>query len=198
MQRHLALLSFLFPLPKRRVKENRDVSAYLNRAKQQMTELHERTKERAIQAITLKNNLQNQVEDIEKILVSLDEKVTFAEARGDQELADKLRRERQGFEQCLATAKETFQQAVETAEQVKIAIKREEEAFFQQAAQVQAFEMKWGQADLQLEMEKELRRIGIWHLAVPPQPNIDRKTARELVGFLFLLIAGLLLWQRLA
>lgn len=196
MQRHLALLSFLFPLPKRRVKENQDVSSYLDRARQQMTELHARHRERAVHAITQKNQLQNQVEGLERALASQDEKIQFAEARGDGELAEKLRAEGLDIEQRLTTARAIFQQAEETAEQIKIAIKREEELLLQQHAQVQAFEMKWGQADLQLEMEKELRRIGIWHLAVPPQPNIDRKTARELVGFLLLLIF-ILLWRLL-
>lgn len=192
MQRHLALLLFLFPLPKRRVKEDLDVSVYLDRAKQQMAKMHARHKERAIQAITQKNNLLNQVEGLKKTLTNLDEKIAMA---GYEELAEKFRQERREYEQSLVTAEEILAQAEETAEQIKVAIQREEELIRQQTADVLALKAKWGQADIQLEMERELRRMGVWQLAVPPQPEIDRKTARELVGFLLVLVIALLVWR---
>lgn len=192
MQRHLALLLFLFPLPKRRVKEDLDVSVYLDRAKQQMAEMHARHRARAVQAITQKNNLLNQVEDLKRTLVRLDEKIAMA---GSEELAEKFRREKREYEQSLVTAEEILAQAEETAEQIKVAIQREEELIRQQTADVLALKAKWGQADIQLEMERELRRIGVWQLAVPPQPEIDRKTARELIGFLLVLVIALLVWR---
>jgi len=162
MQRHLALLLFLFPLPKRRIKEDLDASVYFDRAKQQMAALHERNKERVIQAIEQKNHLQEQVEDLEKMLVNLDSKLAMVEAQGGREQADKLRVVKHDYGQSLGTTKEIFQQAVETCEQIKVAITQEEELIRRQIAEVWAIKAKWrgaqwGDADIQLRMGVEIK-----------------------------------------
>ena len=160
-----------------------------------MQETHARNRERAVAAITAKNNLRNQVDDLKKTIHKLEKKVKFALNRGDRELADQLLQEKQGYEECLKSAEETQQVAEETCEQVKVAIKREEEWIRQKSAEALALKAKWKQGEIQKVMEEELRQIGIWHLAQPPQAQIDRKTIRELVGFLLLVIIGLLAWR---
>ncbi|WP_309713855.1 PspA/IM30 family protein [Armatimonas sp.] len=194
MQRHLALLRYLFPLPKRRPPEEESAGLLLDRARRQMFELHARHRERAVMAITQKNNLLNQVDDLKKTVQNLQEKADIAIAKDELTLADKLLREKQSFAESLRSSEETLEQAEETVEQVKRAIEREEEQVREKVAQILTLKAKWKQGEIQLAMEDELRQIGVWHLAQPPEPTIDRKTARELVGFLLLAIVGLFIF----
>ena len=188
MQRHLALLAYLFPLPKHRPPEEESADVLLDRAKRHMQEAHARHREQVVVAMTAKNNLQNQVDDLQKTIWNLQEKADKAVGRGERALADKLLREIQSYEESLQSASETLVQAEETCEQFQTAIKREEEWIRQKTAEALALKAKWKQSEIAIAMEEELRQIEIWHLTQPPQPQIDRKTARELVGFLLLLL----------
>lgn len=142
------------------VLENPDV--LLDQAKHDMQEMHARNRERAVVAITAKNNLQNQVDDLQKTVDNLQAKAEFALKRGDRELALQLLKEKQGYEQSLQSARETLATAIETAEQVKVAIKREEEQIRQKTAEALALKAKWKQAQIQSEMEKQLQGMGTW------------------------------------
>jgi phage shock protein A len=139
-----------------------DPGVLLDDAKRQMQEMHARNRERAVVAITQKNNLQNQVDDLQKTVDNLQAKAEFALKRGDRELALQLLKEKQSYEQSLVSAKETLAQAIETSEQVKIAIKREEEQIRQKTAEALALKAKWKQAQIQSEMEKQLQGMGSW------------------------------------
>lgn len=140
--------------------ENPDV--LLDQAKRDMQEMHARNRERAVVAITQKNNLQNQVDDLQKTVDNLQAKAEFALKRGDRELALQLLKEKQSYEQSLTSARETLAQAIETAEAVKISIKREEEQIRQKTAEALALKAKWKQAQIQAEMEKQLQGMGQW------------------------------------
>ena len=188
MQRHLALLRELFPLPKRQRIDGETADQILERAKQQLSALHSQHREQAVLAITAKNHLQNQVDSLTKTILRLEAKADFAIGRGDPEMANKLLQERQRYEESLRSAEETLQHAIETAEQVKVTIKREEEWICQAMAATMAFQAKWKDCAIHHEMQRQLEGLGVWHLAQPPQPQIDRKAVRELVGFLLLLL----------
>jgi phage shock protein A len=121
-----------------------------------------RNRERAVVAITQKNNLQNQVDELQKQVDMLGQKAEFALKRGDKDLALQLLKEKQSYESSLVTAKETLTQAIETSEQVKVAIKREEEQLRQKTAETLALKAKWKQAQIQKEMEKQLMGMGAW------------------------------------
>ena len=194
MQRHLALLRELFPLPKRQRIDGETADQILERAKQQLNALHSQHREQAVLAITAKNNLQNQVDDLGKKIRNLQEKAERAVGKGELLLADKLFQEKQGYEESLRSAEETLQHAVETAEQVKVTIKREEEWIYQTMTATMAFQTKWKDCAIQQEMQQQLERMGVWHLIHPQEPPIDRKTARELVGFLLLVIVELFIF----
>lgn len=163
-----------------------------------MQEAHARNRERTVKAITAKNSLLNQIDDLQKTILNLQKKADKAVGSGHQELAKELLKEKQNYEESLRSAQETLQHAEATVEQVKVATKREEEWIRQKTAEALALKAKWKQSEIELVMEEELRQIGIWHLAQPPQPQIDRKTARELVGFLLiflLLVIAVLLFR---
>lgn len=140
--------------------ENPDL--LLDQARRDMQEMHTRNRERAVIAITQKNNLQNQVDELQKQVDGLQAKAEFALKRGDRELALQLLKEKQSYESSLISAKETLAGAIETAEQVKVAIKREEETIRQKTAETLALKAKWKQAQIQKEMEKQLNQFGAW------------------------------------
>jgi phage shock protein A len=139
-----------------------DPELMLEQARRDMQEMHVRNRERAVVAITQKNNLQNQVDELQKQVDMLGQKAEFALKRGDKDLALQLLKEKQSYESSLVTAKETLTQAIETSEQVKVAIKREEEQLRQKTAETLALKAKWKQAQIQKEMEKQLQGMGAW------------------------------------
>ncbi|MBB6053672.1 PspA/IM30 family protein [Armatimonas rosea] len=193
MQRHLALLLYLFPLPQRRSREERSADQLLDLAKKRLDELHARHREQAVIALTQKNNLQSQVDDLQKTVQNLQEKAEAAVRKGENALADKLLREKQSYELSLRSAEETLQQAVETGEQVKRALDREEEQVRAKTAQILALQLEWKGTQIEEAMQEQLESMGLWHLTQEPAPRIDRQTARELVGFLLLLVLVLLI-----
>jgi phage shock protein A len=195
MQRHLKLLRELFPLPKRQRIDGETADQILERAKQQLSALHSRHREQAVHAITQKNHLQNQVDDLGKKIQNLQEKAERAVGKDELLLADKLLQEKQGYEESLRSAEETLLHAIETAEQIKVTIKREEEWIYQTMAATVAFQEKWKDCAIHHEMQQQLERLGVWHLTRPQELPIDRKTTRELVVFLLLVIVALLVWR---
>ncbi len=195
MQRHLALLLYLFPLPKRRSPEEESAEVLLDRAQMRLKEIHARHREQAVIAITQKNNLQTQLDELRKTIENLQKKAELAVKRGNPELADKFLKEQQSYEQSLWSSEETLLQAEETAEQLKVAIARDIAVEREKVAQILALKIEWKGSQIEQAMQEQLESLGLWHLAQPPQPPVDRKTARELVFFLLLLIVGLLVWR---
>src|SRR4028118_2415339 len=78
-----------------------DPEVLLSQAQREMTELHAKNRERAVQAITQKNNLQQMVDDTQKRVDLLQGKAELALKRGDRELALQLLKEKQQFEVTL-------------------------------------------------------------------------------------------------
>lgn len=138
--------------------ENPDI--LLDQAKREMQEMHARNRERAVQAITQKNNLQQMADDLQKQVDNLQAKAEFALKRGDRELALQLLKEKQSYDQSLATTKESLVTAVETAEQVKAHIKQEEELIRRKTAEALQLKAQWKSAQIQNEMEKALTGMG--------------------------------------
>lgn len=138
--------------------ENPDI--LLDQARREMQEMHHRNRERAVQAITQKNNLQQMVDDVQKTVDNLQAKAEFALRRGERDLALQLLKEKQSYEQSLATTKESLAQAIETAEQVKVHIKQEEEMIRRKTAEALQLKAQWKSAQIQNEIEKQLSGMG--------------------------------------
>jgi len=136
-----------------------DPELLLNQAQTEMRELHAKNRERAVQAITQKNNLQQIVDDTQKRVDMLQQKAESALKRGDRELALQLLKEKQQFEVTLTATKENLAQAIDTSEQVKVAIKREEEKIRQKTAEALALKAQWKNSQIQIAMNKALEGI---------------------------------------
>jgi len=131
----------------------------LNQAQEEMRALHAKNRERAVQAITQKNNLQQMVDDTQKRVDMLQSKAESALKRGDRELALQLLKEKQQYEVTLNTTKESLTAAIETAEAVKVAIKREEEKIRQKTAEALALKAQWKNSQIQIAMNKALESM---------------------------------------
>jgi len=138
--------------------ENPDI--LLDQAKREMHEMHSRNRERAVAAITQKNNLQSMVVELEKQIANLQAKAEFALKKGERDLAVQLLTEKQAIESSLGSTKEALEQAIQTSEQVKEHIKREEEMIRRKTAEALQLKAQWKSAQIQNEMEKALGAMG--------------------------------------
>ncbi|MBC8104753.1 MAG: PspA/IM30 family protein [Cytophagales bacterium] len=133
-----------------------DPELLLSQAQTEMREMHAKNRERAVQAITQKNNLQQMVDDTQKRVDMLQGKAELALKRGDRDLALQLLKEKQQFEVTLSATRESLNQAIETSEAVKTAIKREEERIRQKTAEALALKAQWKNSQIQIAMNKAL------------------------------------------
>ncbi|GAB4454075.1 MAG: PspA/IM30 family protein [Armatimonadaceae bacterium] len=136
-----------------------DPELLLQQAQEEMRSVHAKNRERAVQAITQKNNLQQMVDDLQKKVDTLQSKAELALKRGDRDLALQLLKEKQGYEQTLQMTRTQLEQAIETSEAVKKAIKHEEERIRQKTAEALALKAQWKNAQIQIEMDKALQSI---------------------------------------
>lgn len=137
-----------------------DPELLLSQAQREMHEMHAKNRERAVQAITQKNNLQQMVDDLQKRTDNLQAKAELALKRGDRDLALQLLKEKQSYEVSLSTTKEHLAQAIETSEAVKTHIKREEERIRQKTAEALAMKAQWKSNQIQIAINKQLDSIG--------------------------------------
>jgi phage shock protein A len=115
-----------------------------------------KNRERAVQAITQKNRLQSMVEETEKRVNNLEAQAQMALKREDRELALRIMREKITLEESLKNTKQAFEQAIQTSEAVKVAIRMEEERVRQRLAEKLALTANWKQAQIQISIDKAL------------------------------------------
>jgi phage shock protein A len=136
-----------------------DAKTLLQQAQQQMREAQARNRERAVAAITAKNNLQAQVDQTKRMIGNLQAKAQKAHDVGDLDLERQLTTEQSHYEHTLQTMAVGLQNAIETTEAVKTAMRREEDRIRAQTAQALAMEAQYKQAQVEWEIEKS--RLGM-------------------------------------
>ena len=83
-------------------------------------------------------------------------KAEFALKNGDRDLARQLLIEKGQYDGTLQTTKASLQQALETTEAVKTAMRREEERIRAKTAQALSMKAQWKQAQIENSMNKAL------------------------------------------
>jgi len=136
-----------------------DPELLLTQAQEEMTAMHAKNRERAVQAITQKNNLQNMVDETQRQVDGLQHKAEMALKRGDRDLALQILKEKQSYETTLQTSRGQLEQAIATAEQVKEAIKREEMKIREKTAEALALKAQLKNNQIQIAMNKALEGI---------------------------------------
>ncbi len=133
-----------------------DPEILLQQAQQEMREAQAKNRERAVQAITQKNNLQALVDQTQKMVDNLQAKAEIALKNGDRDLARQLLVEKGQYDGTLTSTKASLQQALETTEAVKTAMRREEERIRAKTAQALSMKAQWKQAQIENSMNKAL------------------------------------------
>ncbi len=133
-----------------------DPEVLIAQAQTEMKEAQAKNRERAVQAITQKNLLQAEVEKTTKAMANLDAKAQMALKNGDRDLALQLLREKQAMGVNLGTLQTSLQNANEMTEQIKVAIRREEERIRTKTAQAMAMKTQWKQAQIENSINKAL------------------------------------------
>lgn len=126
-----------------------DPDIMLDQARRDMQAALVGNKEKAVQAITQKNRLQMMLDDERKKAAQLENQATMALKQGDRELATQFMREKMNHDSTIATLQQSYEQAVATVDQVKVAIKRQEEEVRKKTAEALAMKAQWKQAQIQ-------------------------------------------------
>lgn len=144
-----------------KVEQLEDPEVLLDQARREMQQTLARNRERAIQAITQKNMLQAEVEKLERTVRDLERKAELALQQGKRDLALQIVREKKAQEGALETMRGSLQQANETVESIKTAIRRQEEEVRVKTAQALAMKARWKQAQIQTAINKALEGISV-------------------------------------
>ncbi|MEP6754824.1 MAG: PspA/IM30 family protein [Chthonomonadales bacterium] len=128
----------------------------LDQAVREMKEGQSKNRERAVQAITAKNSLAALVDKEEKSSRSLEAKATTALQQGNRDLARVILREKGTHDASLESLRASLKQAEETSEQVKIAIRREDERIRAKTADALRLKANLKQSEIQIQINKAL------------------------------------------
>ncbi len=150
------MMRYLRALIMGKLDEIEDPELMINETLREMKENQIKNRELAVQAITQKNNLQAEVDKLERSVTDLENKATRAVQAGNRDLAKTFLREKSIQEQTLGTMRTSLAQASESSEKVKIAIKADEERMKVRAAEALAMKTQMKQAQIQITINKAL------------------------------------------
>ena len=149
-----ACVFFLFVKREEKKPPVDDAEMLLEHAQQQMHEAQARNRERTVQAITQKNNLQALFDQTQKMVNNLRAKADKAHAEGDIGLERQLRAEQERYQRSVQQMETSLRRAIETTEAVKTAMRGEEEAIRTRTVQALAMKTFYKQAQIEFEIEK--------------------------------------------
>lgn len=133
-----------------------DPEVLLQEAAREMRENLAANRQRAVTAITQKNNLKALLDEQEKRVTTLEAQAEMAVQKGDRDLARRIIREKLTFQETIGQTHTSYEQAVEASEAIKVAIRRQEETVRQRTAEALAKKAQWKQAQIQIEIDKAL------------------------------------------
>lgn len=156
MKRFFAWLRAIF---NKGMDQLEDPEIMLDQARRDMQTALVTNREKAVQAITQKNRLQSMLDEAQKKATQLEAQAAMALRQGNRELAKQFLREKANSDATIQTLQGTLAQAVETVEQVKVAIKRQEEEVRKKTAEALAMKAQWKQAQIQDSITQALQGL---------------------------------------
>ncbi len=140
----------------KRDKKPQDDSAefLLQSAQQQMKEAQAKNRERMVQIITQKNNLQALVDQTQMNISRLEERAQAAAQEGDSDRELSLLQERDEFQTTLAATQASLEKAIITSDEVKTAMRRQEEHIRSETARALAMKAQSKEAEIIFAIEK--------------------------------------------
>ena len=139
-----------------KLDELEDPDILLAQAQEEMKTAQRQNKERAIQAITQKNNLQALVDQTQKTIDNLQAKAEMALKNGDRDLARQLLVEKQQYDTTLASTQQSLESAKQSIDAIKTAIRGEEERIRAKTAQALSLKAQWKQSQIEISINKAL------------------------------------------
>lgn len=131
----------------------------LQQAARDMRENLASNRQKAVTAITQKNNLKAMLDEQEKKVAQLQAQAEVAVKKGERDLARRILREKLTYEETMTQTRASYEQAVEASEAIKVAIRRQEETVRQRTAEALAKRAQWKQAQIQIEIDKALNGL---------------------------------------
>ena len=104
-----------------------DPDMMLEQAKRDMQVALQGNQEKAVQAITQKNMLENMLNEQKRKSQALENQATMALKQDKRDIATQLMREKMNVDANVATIQQSYDQAVQTVEAIKLGIKRQQE-----------------------------------------------------------------------
>ena len=133
-----------------------DPEMMLEQAKRDMQVALQQNQEKAVQAITQKNMLENMLNDQKRKSQTLETQAAMALKQDKRDMATQLMREKMNIDASIANVQGSYDQAVQTVEQIKIGIKRQQEEVRKKTAEAMVLKTQWKQAQIQTSITKAL------------------------------------------
>ena len=156
MKRFFAWLRALF---NKQMDALEDPEIMLDQAKRDMQQALISNREKAVQAIAQKNRLQGMLDEAVRKSAQLELQATTALKQGNRDLAKDFLREKATNDTTIETLRTTAATAQETVDNVKTAIKRQEDDVRRKTAEALAMKAKWKQAQIQSSISKALEGL---------------------------------------
>lgn len=153
MKRFFRWLKALF---NRGMDKLEDPEIMLDQAKRDMQETLIQNREKAVQAIAQRNRLQSMYDEQVRKSAQMENQAAGALKQGNRDLARNFIREKASVDASIESLKPTLAAATETVDQVKIAIKRQEEEIRKKVAETLALKAQWKTAQIQSSITKAL------------------------------------------
>ncbi|MBX3117979.1 MAG: PspA/IM30 family protein [Fimbriimonadaceae bacterium] len=156
MKRFFRWLKALF---NRGMDKLEDPDMMLDQARRDMQEAMVSNREKAVQAITQRNRLAGMLDEARKKSAQLERQAETALKQGNRDLARQFIREKANNDVVLGQLEASHAQADEAVQNVKVAIKRQEEEVRRKTAEALALKAQWKQAQIQNSISKALEGL---------------------------------------
>lgn len=153
MKRFFNWLKALF---NRTMDKVEDPEMMLDQAKRDMQASVIQNRERAIQAITQRNELEKLLNQQKADSANLEKQAEVALKQGNRDLALQVVRQKQSTDANIAQLEKTYEQACQSVEAVKVAIERQQEEVRKKTAEALALKAQWKQAQIQNSISKAM------------------------------------------
>lgn len=153
MKRFFNWLKALF---NRTMDKVEDPEMMLDQAKRDMQASVIQNRERAIQAITQRNELEKLLNQQRADSANFEKQAELALKQGNRDLALQLIREKQSRDANIENLQKTYEQACQSVEAVKVAIERQQEEVRKKTAEALALKAQWKQAQIQNSIAKTM------------------------------------------
>lgn len=136
-----------------------DPDIMLDQAKRDMQTALVANREKAVQAISQRNRLQMMLDETTTKSTQLENQATMALQQNKRDLALQFMREKANNDSVIAQLQESLNSATATVEQVKVAIKHQEEEVRKKTAEALAMKAQWKNAQIQNSIAKALEGL---------------------------------------